>query len=276
MKHRTNDLAKILGVTTNTIRRYEKNGYITPSKTESGYREYSTGDILRIAHIRLLRKCGFSHTELEIFRNKTADEIKELAQNKLDIIDRELERLKHLRHWLKDNIQLLDTCKNIGGGFVTMVCPALRYVLCSENDKLYSEKERLKTISEFMYNAEEVQIMFLERAEDIKAGRSIMRIGWAIKEMDIERLDLYEMINSNKYIEIYPQQKCMYGTLQFPSQYIDDPEKRAPYTADFNKRKDEYLAENHLTENGDIVLFFLGAIGANTDFLVCIPVTEKA
>lgn len=58
MKYKINKLAKILGVTTNTIRRYEKMGYIVPERDESDYRWYNGNDVPRIANIRLLRKTG--------------------------------------------------------------------------------------------------------------------------------------------------------------------------------------------------------------------------
>ncbi|MBQ9519645.1 MAG: MerR family transcriptional regulator [Firmicutes bacterium] len=276
MKYKTNELAKILGVTTNTIRRYENNGYIDPEKSdESGYRSYTKGDVVKIALIRQLRKCGFTHAEIEGFIGNTRDGIRDIAQNKLDAIDREILRLKHLRHWLKDNIQLMDVCKDIGKGFVFMDCPPVYYVLYSAGEKLLTEKERLDTIYNFMYTAEEVQHIELYKREYLDRNKYITYRGWAVKEMDIERLNLHDMMKTRKYIEYYPKQRCMYGILSMPSEYVDIPEKALPYIEDFNARKNKFLAENKLCECGDNMSFVLGTLGETADALVCMPVEEK-
>ena len=276
MKYKTNELAKILGVTTNTIRRYEKNGYISPEKSdESGYRSYTKGDVVKIAIIRQLRKCGFTHAEIEGFIGNSAEGIREIAQNKLDAIDREMLRLKYLRHWLKDNIQLMDVCKDIGEGFTFMDCPPVYYVIYSSDEKLLTEKDRLETIYNFMYAAEEVQHIELYKREDLDRNKYITHRGWAIKEMDIERLDLYDMMNNCKYIEYYPKQKCMYGVLTMPSEYVDMPEKALPYVNSFNERKEKFLQENNLKECGDNMAFVLGTLGESADALVCMPVCPK-
>ena len=276
VKYKTNDLAKVLGVTTNTIRRYEKNGYITPDKSvESGYRSYTQGDIIKIGLIRLLRKCGFTHQEIESFEGKSDTEIMEIAQIKLNELDEKIQRLKFLRHWLKDNIQMIDACKNLGEGFTVMDCPPVYYVLYSEGEKLLSEKERLKTISDFMYAAPEVQSIMYYRQEDLKKGNILPNLGWVIKEMDIDRVGLHEMFENDKYILYYPMQKCVYGSFRYPSEFINDFKKQTPYTEDFKRRKEKFLNENNFCESGDIMMFFMGALGKYADWMVCIPVKEQ-
>lgn len=276
MKYKTNEVAKVLGVTTNTIRRYEKNGYITPDKsTESGYRSYTQGDIVKIGLIRLLRKCGFTHQEIESFSGKPNEEIRELAQNKLEEIDKEIQHLKFLRHWLKDNIQMIDVCKNLGEGFTVMDCPPVYYVLYSSGEKLLTEKERLKTISDFMYAAPEVQSIMLYKEEDLKSGNVMPNLGWAIKEMDIDRVGLHDIFNNDKYIEYYPMQKCVYGSFRYPSEYSNIPEKQIPYAQEFNARKEKFLHENNFCESGDTVMFFMGSLGEYADWMICIPVKDK-
>lgn len=46
MKYKISELAKLLGVSTNTVRRYEDMGYISAVRDEkSGYRYYNDDDI---------------------------------------------------------------------------------------------------------------------------------------------------------------------------------------------------------------------------------------
>jgi DNA-binding transcriptional MerR regulator len=55
------DAARLLGVTTKTIRHYHKLGLLAePKRTEAGYRLYSAGDLLRLQRIRQLQRLGLS------------------------------------------------------------------------------------------------------------------------------------------------------------------------------------------------------------------------
>lgn len=53
-----NEAEQLLGITKANIRFYEKEGLLTPSRTENGYRDYSDADIARLKQIVILRKLG--------------------------------------------------------------------------------------------------------------------------------------------------------------------------------------------------------------------------
>jgi len=53
-----NDVEQILGITKANIRFYEKEGLLTPGRTENGYRDYSDSDIVRLKAIVIYRKLG--------------------------------------------------------------------------------------------------------------------------------------------------------------------------------------------------------------------------
>ena len=53
-----NEAEQLLGITKANIRFYEKEGLITPSRNESGYRDYSEADIRQLKQIVILRKLG--------------------------------------------------------------------------------------------------------------------------------------------------------------------------------------------------------------------------
>ena len=274
MKYKVSDLAKILGVTTMTIRRYEKNGYITPERDDSDYRWYTQRDIIKLAQIRLFRKCGFSHNEIEEMLGNTSDNITDIARGKLSEIDKEIVRQKNMRHWLKDNIKMMETLKNMGDGFILMDCPPVRYVLYSDGDKLLTEKDRLKTIEDFMYTSEEVQHIYMYKQEESKKNLYIRHQGWAIKEMDIERLNLYDIMENDKFIEIYPKQKCLYFALSFPCDKFDDANAKE-YIAQVKERAEKYTSENGFVICGDTMVFAVNSVGNTADELVCLPVKNK-
>ena len=52
---KTNELEKLLGTTKDTLRYYEKEELISPSRDDNGYRNYSYEDIRIIKNIIMLR-----------------------------------------------------------------------------------------------------------------------------------------------------------------------------------------------------------------------------
>lgn len=271
MKYKVSDLSKVLGVTTNTIRRYEKEGFINSERDKSDYRWYEEFDICKTAIIRLLIKCGFTHSEIKEMLDNNSDKITEICQNRLDEIDKEMSRLYFLRHWLKDNIQLFNTLEQIGEGFMTMKNPSLRYILYSKGDRLLNEKERLETINHFMYTIPEVQLIRLFKLEDIENHIFIPYNGWEMKEMDIKRLDVEDIIKNNKFIEIYPSQQCLYGVLEIPAQYMNDAVKLKEKRIEFFKKAAKYMDDNKMKASGDIMEIIVNVLGNTTQSLVCIP-----
>lgn len=55
-----NEAEELLGISKANIRFYEKQGLLTPSRTENRYRDYSDADIDRLRQIIILRKLGVS------------------------------------------------------------------------------------------------------------------------------------------------------------------------------------------------------------------------
>ena len=66
MLYRVNELAKVCGVSPDTIRHYTKIGLLKPSRNpENDYRLYTTNDSIRISFIRKAKILGFSLKEIE-------------------------------------------------------------------------------------------------------------------------------------------------------------------------------------------------------------------
>lgn len=57
MKYKISELAKLLNVSTNTVRRYEGYGHIKSKRDKNNtYRYYNKGDLTRLMTVRALRK----------------------------------------------------------------------------------------------------------------------------------------------------------------------------------------------------------------------------
>lgn len=273
MRYLTNDLAKLLGVTTNTIRRYEQSGFLKPKRDISNYRWYESPDINKAAMVRLYMKCGFSHDEIRAMMK--SDDVQSICIEKLEEIDKHMERIKRLRHWLKDNIQLMDTVKSLKDSYTTMKCPAMRYVVYSIGDNLLKEKDRLDTLNFFMYDAPEVQLLSVFKLEDIKKGSFIPYTGWTVKEVDVNKFKMENMVATNKYIEYYPSIECLFGAVEISAEDIYNNMKMNKIFNEYLSRAHGYIAEMGYYISGDIFQIYVNTFGSIINILIGIPIKNK-
>lgn len=99
--------AKASGVSAKMIRHYESVGLLPPAaRTDAGYRVYSEKDIRTLQFIRRSRDLGFSIEEIRslvsLWQDKTrpSREVKALARQHLDFLDRKLEELQSMKNAL--------------------------------------------------------------------------------------------------------------------------------------------------------------------------------
>ncbi|UGA54668.1 Zn(2+)-responsive transcriptional regulator [Vibrio sp. VB16] len=109
------ELAKKGGVTTDTLRFYEKNGLIQPvGRSDSGYRIYSENSLEQVQFILNSKRLGLSLDEirelLEIRLEATQHscaEVKGITSTKLLLIDEKIQELTKIRNALK---KINDAC----------------------------------------------------------------------------------------------------------------------------------------------------------------------
>lgn len=108
-------LAKLAGVSQDTLRFYEKHGLISPSsRSEAGYRLYSAEDVRRVHFILSAKEVGFTLQEirellaLEITRDeKSCQDVKTFVDEKIDVLSQRIREMQRMR----DSLQTLsDAC----------------------------------------------------------------------------------------------------------------------------------------------------------------------
>lgn len=99
--------AKATGVSAKMIRHYESVGLLPPaSRTDAGYRVYGEKDIRTLQFIRRSRDLGFSIEEIRglvsLWQDQTrpSREVKALAREHLNFLDRKLEELQSMKNAL--------------------------------------------------------------------------------------------------------------------------------------------------------------------------------
>lgn len=119
-------LARQAGVPIDTVRYYERNGLLpTPSRLDSGYRDYQPRDVAQLRFVRRAKALGFTLHEirellaLSHHREQDMSGFKTVGAAKLAVLDGKLAELNRVREGLR---ALLDNCPGRG---VLGDCPIL-------------------------------------------------------------------------------------------------------------------------------------------------------
>ena len=112
---RSGELARLAGVSTDTLRHYERLGVLArPARTASGYRMYPATAVQRVVLIRSALSMGFSLAELtRILRVRDAGgapckQVRALAAGKLEELDRRIEEMKLMRRQMSELLERWD------------------------------------------------------------------------------------------------------------------------------------------------------------------------
>lgn len=132
-KLRSGELARLAGVSTDTLRHYERKGVIpTPRRLRNGYREYEAETLDRIRLVRRALLVGFTLDELaRILRQRDRGsapcrEVRELAAAKLAEIEERLKEMEGVRDGLRAAIKDWDArLARTGAGYQARLLDAL-------------------------------------------------------------------------------------------------------------------------------------------------------
>ena len=111
---RSRELARRSGVSTDTLRHYERKGLIRAGRSANGYREYPPGAEGQVQTIRHALSVGFTLDELaRIIRIRDAGgapckEVRALASEKLQAVQEQIRALTTLRSELRELLERWD------------------------------------------------------------------------------------------------------------------------------------------------------------------------
>ncbi|MDS0526322.1 MerR family transcriptional regulator [Clostridium sp. SHJSY1] len=251
MKYKVSELSTLLNVSTNTVRRYEKMGYITSKRFENNnYRYYSEDDITKFMAVILLRKYGFTHTEIANIKSSQMSELIYAYENRIEEMDKQIDYLTNLRHRLKDDLILMKKVKVFKQSCYIKDCVALSYVLYQSGDRLLKENKRIITVQDYLYSSPEVQRVYLIRKEDVEKNNIILNFGWAIKLADLDRYKMRE----NEYTERYEKRKCLFSLAKLPLSAVNSHRYNGKRLKEVLLNEPlKYMKKNNLKIDGDII-----------------------
>ena len=149
---RIGELAKAANVGVETVRFYERKGFIEqPPKPEfGGFRSYRREDVRRIQFIRRAQTLGFSLKEIEELLALSTDPsgdcsiVREQAERKRDDVDTKIAQLENIRASLD---QLISACPGKGA---TTQCTILDAFSSDEMPSMAEEPSLQQTMKEML------------------------------------------------------------------------------------------------------------------------------
>jgi len=108
---RAGEMARLAGVSTDTLRHYERKGLLKPQRASNGYREYPRRAVERVRLIRRALAIGFKLDDLQrIFKIRDAGgapcrQVRELAASKLDELENLVRDLIIVRDEMRELIK---------------------------------------------------------------------------------------------------------------------------------------------------------------------------
>ncbi|MGL6260414.1 Zn(2+)-responsive transcriptional regulator [Vibrio sp. WXL103] len=120
-------LAKQLGISIEAIRFYEQQALLVPQRAENGYRQYDSDCVAKLSFILHAKDLGFSLEDIRELlsihikpEQHTCQEVKSIAQSKLQDIE---QRIQHLQH-MHDALQVINQ-RCCGGAHSAKNCTIL-------------------------------------------------------------------------------------------------------------------------------------------------------
>ncbi|MDP5273934.1 MerR family transcriptional regulator [Chengkuizengella axinellae] len=106
------ELSKLTGVSVRSLRYYEQQGLITPTRLENGYREYHKFTVEEVNTIKFYLSLGLSTDQISSFlhcvlkNNETfCTEVLPIYKEKLEEIDKQIQMLTNIKSNLEERIR---------------------------------------------------------------------------------------------------------------------------------------------------------------------------
>ncbi|MDR2977610.1 MAG: TipAS antibiotic-recognition domain-containing protein [Streptococcaceae bacterium] len=223
------EMTKLTGLTSRTLRVWEKAGLLAPQRGENSYREYETADLTRIFYIMSLRKLDMPLSEIRDILSDSTDEKVALSEH-LTRLHQERDRLSGLI----DNL----TIKLEKGDYKMSKedFELLKKQNLQENEKKYGEEIR-QNYGEDTVNAANKRYLKMT-PEDMKwAESSHKKIVDLLNKAFAEKDELM----AREAVELHAEWLSFYWAKPITAEahkamtqmYVDDPRFRKNYDRDY-------------------------------------------
>lgn len=187
------EFAKFHNINTRTLHYYDEIDLFSPIYIgENNYRYYSLEQSIRLEFILMLRELGFSILEIKNYlKNCNYEKFIEIADEKLNYIDKEIKKLTKLKNILEHKKEMLNTASKVSNNYIHIVEYNQQYILKIP----FSFKEY--NIKQILDNSKKVW-----KIEDFKISCGSYISYDKVKNMNFEEYDGLFFHIKNKFIDI--------------------------------------------------------------------------
>ena len=269
MRYRIGDVARILGISTDLLRYYEKKGVVSPRKdARNDYRYYEAWDINFLMDCLWFKNFGFGIGEIaRMVGQSDYEELSGLLERKEDELEAGLrrqqmllDRLKIHRMEMERGMALLGKCD------VTMSPETVRYI--NRHNFVYDDDPALAHLSQaWLACLPFVRRCFEIRQGDLPGGAGAGDFSWGMS-LDPAYAEEFK-IPCEPPVERLPARKCLHSVFKSTGKDAFSP-SHLEYLMD-------YAAQNGLTICGNAYGNLLCSVreegGQSGYFEVWVPVT---
>ncbi|MDE6701111.1 MAG: MerR family transcriptional regulator, partial [Acetatifactor sp.] len=256
MEYTTNDLSKILDVSTNTIRRFEEKGYLNAIRnTDNGYRQFDSSDVEKLMYVGKYRKVGFSHRDISELLQRDIDSAKELLTERKAQLDAQIAEYKALSHLLKDDIALIDHIREYGFDLFELESSPFHYVLYRKRGELCTGGFQGRALHHFMSTCPEFEYIYIFDLEDIRSGNMTWSAGVAANQLITKKYG----VDTAPPVESYERHFCLMRFVRVPLDFLNAEQMAADELKKliFDDFVD-YMSEHDYMPAGDVLALKIG------------------
>ena len=144
-KYKIGRVADLIGITPEALRYYEREGIITPIKSEgSGYRYYSAWDVHILIRTRSFRHYGFKLEDtIKTLSSTNLEDTISYLRFKENVMEKEIEEQKRLLNQLKRDRRAIDDARINMGKFRVEHRPAMHFIDVQRGYDILGDKNNL-------------------------------------------------------------------------------------------------------------------------------------
>lgn len=242
-KYTIGELAKILGVTTETIRHYERKKLIKPvHDQETGYRYYNTWDLHMLLRARCYLGFGFSAEQTAaILQNNDLNKLDLLLEQQEMILQEKILYNMNILKKIRKNRQLIRDILNDHSMLSIRERPGIYRIDTQKCYTISLEQDELLELKQFCQSVPFIFSTALFPQENLNNKNKEFYFGVGIEEEFASLLN----IKCSKYIKYYPPTLCLYMCIPSRSGKFLNYEVLKPAF--------DYMKKHNLILNGDII-----------------------
>ncbi|WP_296877245.1 MerR family transcriptional regulator [Thomasclavelia sp.] len=237
------EMARILGITAETIRYYERKNIIHPLHSEvSGYRYYTTWDLHMIIRARCYLGFGFTIEQVsDILQKESIEKIDDVLSKQEAIIQENIIYQMNLLKKLRKNRGLINDLKNETNQLTIRTRPGIYRIDTQKCYTLILSREEQEALKDFCQKVPFIFSTALFPKEHIEKHNTDFYFGVGVEEEFAAGLNIQE----SKYVKYYPPCNCLYMCISSRSSQFLTYQVMEPA---FN-----YMKEHNLSLAGDII-----------------------